>query len=75
MAKMCSCFVDPAKAKGFFQKFKELRDDGVFSVVEKFLKETSVDSDTMVSLINHPSYSCEFYMNLFGFFNYTIFIS
>lgn len=56
MAKMSSCFVDPAKAKVFFQKFKELRDDGVFSVVEKFLKETSVNSDTIkVSLINHSS--------------------
>lgn len=57
VAKMSSCFVDPVKTKGCFQKFKELGDDRVFSVFEKFLKENSVDSDTIkVSLIHFVNF-------------------
>lgn len=54
---MSSCFQYPAKAKDCFQKLKELRDNGVFRVLEEFLKENSVDADTIkVSLrdIDHP---------------------
>ncbi|XP_057795772.1 sister chromatid cohesion protein PDS5 homolog B [Salvia miltiorrhiza] len=47
VVKMCSCFQYPAKAKDCFQKLKELRDNRVFSVLEKFLKENSADSDTI----------------------------
>ncbi|KAH6832801.1 hypothetical protein C2S53_006048 [Perilla frutescens var. hirtella] len=47
VVKMSSCFPDPAEAKDYFEKLKEVRDDGVFSVLDKFLKEKSVDSDTI----------------------------
>lgn len=51
--KMSSCFLHPARAKDCFQKLKELRDNGVFSVLEKFLKEKSVDSDTIKVSLKH----------------------
>ncbi|KAL1543836.1 sister chromatid cohesion protein pds5-like [Salvia divinorum] len=47
VVKMSSCFQYHAKAKECFQKLKELRDNRVFSVLEEFLKENSVDFDTI----------------------------
>lgn len=53
VVKMSSCFPDPAKAKDCFEKLKEFRGNGVFSVLQQFLgKGTTADSDTMkVSLM------------------------
>ncbi|KAI3464509.1 hypothetical protein Pfo_021172 [Paulownia fortunei] len=46
--KMSSCFPDPAKAKDCFEKLKELKDNGIFSVLQQFLrKEATLDTETM----------------------------
>lgn len=50
--KMSSCFPDPAKAKSFFEKLNELKDNETFTVLQQFLnKENTLGSDiTKVSL-------------------------
>ncbi|EYU22961.1 hypothetical protein MIMGU_mgv1a019419mg, partial [Erythranthe guttata] len=46
VAKMASCFPDPAKAKDCFQKLKELKDNGVHSVLQQMLRKgTILDSE------------------------------
>ncbi|KAL7117964.1 hypothetical protein ACP275_03G105700 [Erythranthe tilingii] len=46
IAKMASCFPDPAKAKDCFQKLKELKDNGVLSVLQQMLRKgTILDSE------------------------------
>ncbi|CAA0827902.1 ARM repeat superfamily protein [Striga hermonthica] len=46
--KMSSCFPDPAKAKDCFQKFKELKNNEIFIVLQQFLtNQTPLCTETM----------------------------
>ncbi|PIN16167.1 Sister chromatid cohesion complex Cohesin, subunit PDS5 [Handroanthus impetiginosus] len=67
--KMSSCFPDPAKAKDCFQKLKELKDDGIFSMLQEFLREgMTLDSETIKDVYLRESSDqkalCDFFHQL-----------